>query len=185
MNQDQPRAPEVSGASQGEFWMRACGATVTDPTGRQTLLLHGDRNAARRLAIKMCIETGCRGDRALYLQQRLLAVEEAALRSMAGSENLVLGIFESLGEVATLISGIKPSIAVIDPVNGTSEGHFSRRRLALDLFEITTAAARLQVSLILLCEMTDWNGISAPRHYSMIRKFCDREIEVGIGKNDQ
>ncbi|MEJ5293121.1 MAG: hypothetical protein WHS82_05950 [Candidatus Methanosuratincola sp.] len=149
-----------------------------DPRNRQTLLLHGDRNAARGLALRACIEKGRIGERSLYLQQRILAVDETALRSMSGSENLTLGIFESLGEVSPLISEAKPSIAVIDPVNGINEGCLSRRRLALDLFEITTVAVRLQVSLILLCDMTEWDGISMPRHYSMIRKFCDREMEV-------
>lgn len=162
--------------------MRGRDAPFTDPRKRQTLLLHGDRNAARGLALKACIDKGRIGERTLYLQQRILAVNESALRSMVGSENVMLGIFESLGEVAPMISEIKPSIAVIDPVNGINEGYLSRRRLALYLFEMATAAARLQVSLILLCDMTEWNGISTPRHYSMIRRFCDCELEV---KNEQ
>ncbi|MDI9608792.1 MAG: hypothetical protein QFX34_00755 [Candidatus Verstraetearchaeota archaeon] len=158
--------------------MRGQDAPFTNPRNRQTLLLYGDRNAARGLALKACIEKGRTGGRALYLQQRILAVNENALRSMVGSENVMLGIFESLGEVAIMISEIKPSIAVIDPVNGINEGYLSRRRLALDLFEMATAAARFQISLILLCDMTEWKGISTPRHYSLIRKFCDCELEV-------
>lgn len=162
--------------------MRVQGAPFSDTRNRQTLLLHGDRNAARGVALRACIEKGRIGKRALYLQQRLLAFDETILRSAGGSENVILGIFESLDEVAPLISEIKPSVAVIDPVNGIGGGYLSRRQLALDLFEMTSAAARLQTTLILLCDMTEWNGISIPRHYSLIRKFCDREIEVDNGK---
>jgi len=164
--------------------MRPQDSYSTDPRVRQTLLLRGDRNAARGVALRACIERGRLGERAIYLQQRLMAVDETALRSMVGPENLMLGVFESLGEVAPLISAIKPAIAVIDPVNGLSSGYLSLRRLALDLFEMATAAERIKASLILLCDMTDRSGEMVPRHYSLIRKFCDCEMEVRADGND-
>ncbi|MEN3034694.1 MAG: hypothetical protein ABC537_00195 [Candidatus Methanosuratincola sp.] len=165
--------------------MKLQDAYSTDLGIGQTLLLHGHRNAARGVALRACIEKVRLGGRALYLQQRLMAVDETALRSMVGPENLMLGIFDSLGEVAPLISEIKPAVAVIDPVNGLGNGYLSRRRLALDLFEMATAAGRIKASLILLCDMTERKGAMVPRHYSLIRKFCDSEMEVRIDGNDE
>lgn len=112
------------------------------------------------------------------MQQRVISIDDTALLCSEGSENVFLGVFESLGEISPLILRIKPSIAVIDPVNGSGAGWISQRRLASDLFEVIGTAERISVWLILLCEMMDWNGDSRPRLYSTLRKFCDHEMEV-------
>ncbi len=158
------------------------------PAGWQNLLLYGDRNVARGIALRACIKEGRAGGKALYMQQRMITIDDSAFRSSGGSENVVLGVFDSLGEVANLISNIRPSVAVIDPANGATGRWGAHRRLALDLFEIATAADRIHVRLILLCEMTEWNGTSRPRHYATIRKFCDQELEVSadpLAKGDK
>ncbi|MDI9644668.1 MAG: hypothetical protein QFX35_05565 [Candidatus Verstraetearchaeota archaeon] len=146
----------------------------------RTLLIYGERNEARRLALRACLEYARMGGRSLYLQQRTIAIDDSVLRSTEDSVDLVLGVFESLDEVPILISEIRPSLAVIDPVNGGAGGWETRRRIASELFKAIEVAERRKVRLILLCEMTDWGGVSKPRLYATISRFCDRELEVRL-----
>lgn len=146
---------------------------------RKVVMVYGDINAIRRDALYACRSIADEGKVALYMKGGPLALDHHILQEIVQSDMVLIGTFSCLSDLQTILLKHKPSLLVIDTVNG-GVGWTFPRRLSSDLFSITCTARSIGSGAILICEETTWEGVSRPRHHSIIRRFCDLELEIRL-----